>query len=220
MSELHPALQFLINYGYWIAVPLMILEGPIITIVMGFLSSFGFFNIFVVIFLGVISDLISDTIYYRSGYHGGPAVLEKLKIKQVHENSELQKLRQNFEEHPGKIFFGAKVLTGIAHTTFVLAGVTRINYAKILKYTIPGGIIWSTGLAALGYYFGRNAASISKFLSRTGIVMFVILAVFLLYNFWFGKIISKKFAAWRSPSPSPLPVAAGRGKKGEGEKYD
>lgn len=197
MSDLHPALQFLIHYGYWVAVPIMLLEGPIITIVMGFLSSFGFFNIFVVIALGVISDLISDTIYYWSGYKGGPKVLEKLKIKQVHENGEMQKLKEKFEQHPGKIFFGVKVLTGIAHSTFVLAGVTCINYPKILKYTIPGGIVWSMGLATLGFYFGRHATKISQFLSRTGLILFGLLVAFFLYNFWFGRIISRKFAAWR-----------------------
>lgn len=195
--EFHPILQFLIAYGYWIAVPIMVLEGPIITIVMGFLSSLGFFNILIVICLGVISDLVSDTIYYWSGYHGGPKVLAKLKIPQVQDNQSLQKLKQRFEDHPGKIYFSAKVLTGIAHSTFVLAGVTRINYAKVLKYSIPGGIVWSTGLAVLGYYFGRQATTINQFLTRTGIVMFSLLVLFLLYKFWFGKYLARKFVVWK-----------------------
>lgn len=195
--ELHPILEFFVHYGYWIVVPIMIIEGPIITIVMGLLSSLGFFNILVVILLGVISDLISDTIYYWSGYHGGPKVLEKLKIPSLQENNSLQELKTRFQEHPGKIFFGAKVLTGIAHSTFVLAGVTRTNYGKILKFTIPGGIVWSTGLATLGFYFGRHATNISKFLSQTGLTLFSLLVLFLFYKFWFGKYIAKKFVVWK-----------------------
>lgn len=198
MNDLHPILQFISTYGYWIAIPIMIVEGPIITIVMGFLSSFGLFNILLVIMLATVSDLISDTIYYWSGYHGGPKVLEKLKITQVHGNEELQKLKLRFEQHPGKIFFGAKVLTGIAHATFVLAGVTRINYGKILKFSIPGGIAWSSGLAILGFYFGKNTTSIGKLLSSTGIILFSSLLAFLFYKFWFGKYISKKYAVWKS----------------------
>lgn len=195
--ELYPLLQFLLDYGYWLAIPLMILEGPLITIGMGFLSSFGFFNIFIVITLGVISDLISDMIYYWSGYHGGPKVLAKLKIKQVYEDGEISRLREKFDAHPGKIFFGAKVLTGIAHATFVLAGVARVSYPRALRYTIPGGIIWSSALAVLGYYFGKYATTLSKFLSRAGIILFCILILFLLYYFWFGKRLAKKYAAWR-----------------------
>lgn len=198
MNQIHPLLQFFADYGYWIAIPIMIVEGPIITIVMGLLASLGLFNILIIILLAVISDLISDTIYYWSGYHGGPKVLSKLKIPQVQDNNGLQKLRGRFAEHPGKIFFGAKVLTGIAHSTFVLAGVTRINYWKILKFTIPGGIVWSTGLAVLGFYFGRHATSISKFLSATGIVLFSLLVLFLFYKFWFGKFIAQKYAIWKN----------------------
>lgn len=196
---MNDVLQFLITYGYWLAMPIMILEGPIITIVMGFLASFGFFNIFIVIILGVISDLISDFIYYWSGLRGGPKVLSKFKINQLEDNDILQKMRLRFQDHPWKIFFGAKVLTGIAHTTFVLAGVTKFGYKRMLKYTIPGGIIWSAGLAVLGYYFGKHATTISELLSRTGLILFFALVAFLLYKFWFGRYISKKFAAWHSP---------------------
>ncbi len=195
--EPHPILQFISTYGYWIAIPIMILEGPIITIVMGFLSSLGLFNIFVVIALGMFSDLISDAIYYWSGYHGGPKVLEKLNIPLPHENDSLQRLKERFLAHPGKIFFSVKVLTGLAHTTFVLAGITRVKYTKILKYSVPGGIIWSSGLAVLGYYFGRNATDIGRLLSRTGIILFSVLAFFLFYRFWFGKYIARKYAVWK-----------------------
>ena len=196
--DLNPILQFISTYGYWIAIPVMIIEGPIITIVMGFLASLGLFNIFLVIALGVISDLISDTIYYWSGYHGGPKVLEKLKISQLHKNNSLKELKSRFDEHPGKIFFSVKVLTGLAHSTFVLAGVTRVKYLRTIKFAFPGGIVWSTGLAALGYYFGQNATDISKFLSRTGIILFCVLVVFLFYKFWFGKFIARKYAVWRN----------------------
>lgn len=198
MNELHPILQFIASYGYWIAIPIMIIEGPVITIVMGFLASLGLFNIFVVIALGTLSDLISDTGFYFSGRHGGERILRKLKIPLLHQNEFLQKVRTRFVTHPGKIFFGAKVLTGVAQTTFVLAGVTKINYKKILKYTIPGGMIWSAGLALLGYYFGKNSNDISRILSRTGIILFALLILFLLYEFWFGKYLAKKFSVLKT----------------------
>lgn len=194
---MHPALQFIAHYGYWIAVPIMILEGPFITIIMGFLSSFGLFNIFIVIGLGVISDLISDTILYRIGYHGGPWVLKKFKIREIQHNAKLTELRRQFNEHTGKIFFSAKVLTGVAQSTFVLAGLTKINYRKILKFSIPGGIVWSSGLAILGYYFGRHTTTVSKFLSRTGIILFSLVILVLLYKFWFGKYLARRYELWK-----------------------
>ena len=228
MNELNPILSFLIQYGYWLAVPIMILEGPIITIVMGFLASFGFFNIFIVIIFGVVSDLISDFIYYWSGLRGGPKVLSKFKISQLADNGILQKMRQQFQKHPWNFFFGAKVLTGVAHTTFVLAGVTKFGYKRMLKYTIPGGIVWSAGLAVLGYYFGKSAISIQKFLSTSGIILFLLLILFLIYKFWFGKYIARKLVNWnysrsvisgltRDPGDKGLDSGSGAGMTGKGD---
>lgn len=191
MSDLPPILEFISAYGYWIAVPLMIIEGPIITLVMGFLASTGAVDILVVIALGTISDLISDTIYYYAGRHGSPWVMKKFKIPDLAQNHSLQALKEKFETHPGKIFFGCKVLTGVAHSTFVLAGVTRINYFRVLKYTILGGIVWSSALALVGFYFGKNLVPISHHLTKVGIGLFVLLIIFLLYKVWLKKYFGR-----------------------------
>ena len=197
MSELNPILEFLSHYGYWIAIPIMIVEGPIITLVMGFLSSFGLFNIFIVIALCFLADLISDAFYYWTSYYGGEKVLSKLRIPHVQENGSLLKLKKRFEEHLAKILFTAKILPGVTNTTLVLAGVVRIRYWRVFKSSILGGLIWSTGLATLGFYFGRHARSISGIISSVGIIFFILLILFLFYIFWFGKFIARKYAIWR-----------------------
>lgn len=196
--ELSPFLQFLADYGYWIAVPIMILEGPFITIIMGFFASLGLFDIYVVITLSVISDLFSDTFYYAIGRHAGPPILSRFKVPGGTDHENLQKLRQRFERYPGRIFFTAKVLTGIAHSTFALAGVVKYSYKKVLPYSIPGGIIWSAALGMLGFYFGWQATNISRFLSSAGLVLFGLLVLFLFYEFYLGKRLARKFVVWRS----------------------
>lgn len=198
MQELTPVFEFISTYGYWIAIPLMIIEGPVITMVMGFLASTGAVNIFLVILLGTSSDLISDTIYYYVGRHGSPWVLKKFEIFKLEKNQSLRHLKEKFETHPGKIFFSSKVLTGLAHSTFVLAGVTRINYFRILKYTIPGGIIWSTGLALIGYYFGKNIILITHHLTTVGIIFFALLILFLLYHLTLKKHIRRLYGPWKA----------------------
>lgn len=197
MIEHSEFIQFIIQYGYWIAVPIMIIEGPVTTLVMGFFASLGLFDVFIVGLLAFISDMISDAFYYWSGHRGGPAVLKRLKIPGGVDNDGLRKLKKRFTTHPGKIFFLAKVLTGIAHSTFVLAGVTRVGYRKILKYSIPGGLVWSFGLAFLGFYFGVQVNNISRFLSRAGLIIFGLLVLFLVYEFWLGKFLIKKYAVWQ-----------------------
>jgi len=197
MIEHSQFIQFIAEYGYWIAVPIMVIEGPVTTLVMGFFASLGVFDVFIVGLLSFASDMISDAFYYWTGLRGGPAVLKRLKIPDGVDNHRLQKLKERFMTHPGKIFFAAKVLTGIAHSTFVLAGVTRVDYRNILKYSIPGGLVWSFGLAFLGFYFGIQVTNISRFLSRAGLIIFGLLVLFLIYEFWLGKFLTKKYAVWQ-----------------------
>ena len=190
-------LQFIQDYGYWIALPIMILEGPIITLVMGALASFGYFNPLVVVAFGVAADLVSDSFWYWTGYHGGGKILAKLKIADTGDNQTLQKLKDRFESHPGKFFFAAKVLPGITGTSMGLAGAVKINYLRVMYYSVWGGIVWSGILTAIGYYFGKQVTNINAILSRAGVVVFIILVLFLFYEFWFGRFLAKKFAVWR-----------------------
>ncbi|MCL5435525.1 MAG: hypothetical protein M1275_00345, partial [Patescibacteria group bacterium] len=65
--------QFFLVYGYWIALPLMVVAGPFATITMAAIASFGYFNPIAVFVLGFSADLISDTIFYSLGYFLAPA---------------------------------------------------------------------------------------------------------------------------------------------------
>ena len=60
-------IQFLSEYGYWIAFPLMIIEGPIVTLIASFMASMGVFDVWFVLFLSVLGDLIADIIFYGIG---------------------------------------------------------------------------------------------------------------------------------------------------------
>ena len=63
--------DFLSHYGYWMMLPLMIIEGPIITIIASMLAKLGAFNIFIVFILSVAGDMIGDIILYYLGYKLG-----------------------------------------------------------------------------------------------------------------------------------------------------
>ena len=198
MNEISPILQFIQHYGYWIAIPIMIIEGPVITVIMGFLSSLGVFNLSTVIGLGVIADLISDTFYYWSGRHGGELVLKKLKIPHhFSPQKDIENLKAKFEAHPKKIIFFSKILPGVTNTTYVLAGVARLGYRKVMQIGVFGGLIWTTGLALFGYYFGRHAINLERIIVKIGAMVFVLILCYMFYRFWLKKYIARKAAVWR-----------------------
>lgn len=173
-------LTLLSHWGYPSMLLIMILEGPIATLTAAFLASLGYFNVVLVFCISVIGDIIGDIILYTIGYHGGRRILLKaeklLKVK----SSLVGKMEKQFEKRGPKIIFYVKSTTGLIYITFLLAGVTRMNFKKFLYYTTLGGLVWSFVLVVLGYFFGYAAVKISSYIKYAGIGIFVLAALTLI----------------------------------------
>ena len=186
----HPSqdlIHILSFWGYPVMLFLMILEGPITTIVSAFLASMGYFNIFIVFGLSVAGDVIGDILLYYIGYFGGQKILPKvekfLKISQ----SIVEKLKRKFHENSGRIIFYVKSTTGLSYITFITAGTLKVPISKFVKFSILGGLIWSSFLVIMGYFFGYAADKISEYIKYAGLIILII-AVF----FFIGLSLYKK----------------------------
>lgn len=177
--------HFLITFGYVFAIPIMIVEGPIATMVMAALAARGFFNITAVFFLGFFADLLSDYIYYQIGKSGAPRLINYFNRRF---NEEMTgNLRTRFAEHGGKIIFISKILPGVTIPVFITAGLAKYPLKKLYESAVPAGLLWTGGLTVLGYYFGKHITSVERLLSKTGIILSVLVILFILYQYVFGK---------------------------------
>lgn len=196
---MQPIIQFLLSNGYVLAWPLMVLEGPVITMGMAALASRGYFNIGIVIVLGVVADLVSDYVLYTIGAH--PWFLKLARFLGV--DSRLATyLQSHFNERGDHIIFLAKVLPGLAAPTFIAAGLVHYPIKRFYQRAIPGGLIWTGMLATIGYFFGKYVTSFNKLLTRTGIVFLILLVVIILFQFYFGKKLAERTLKLRGRSTS------------------
>jgi membrane protein DedA with SNARE-associated domain len=165
-------------WGYPVMFLLMILEGPIVTIIAAFLSSLGYFNIFIVFGLSITGDVVGDIILYNIGYFGGQRILPRvekfLKISPLTAG----KLKQKFHESSGKIIFYVKSTTGLSYITFITAGTLKMKFSKFVAFSILGGFVWSFFLVIAGYFFGYAADKISKYIEYAGIIIFIAAILF------------------------------------------
>jgi membrane protein DedA with SNARE-associated domain len=160
--------NFLSNYGYWIMVPLMIIEGPIATIIAAMLASFGVFNWLAVLTFSILGDVAGDVIWYGLGYRYGikfvnsfgkyAGITEKLVVG----------MKEYFVKHGGKTIFAVKSTTGLCWVTFVAAGIIKMNFKKFIIYSILGGIVWSGFLVAMGYFYGYLWREIGNYIQWIG----------------------------------------------------
>ncbi len=175
-------ITFLVNYGYLALFIGMVIEGPVISILGGFLTSLGFFKIYYVYPIIVVADVIGDSIAYAIGYFGRKKILVKLfSWLQIHEEK-LLGMEEFFKKHGGKSVFISKFIAGAGSWTLISAGISKMNLKKFYSYSIGGGIIKSAIYIGLGLFFGRMYKVIISWLDWAGtIALLIIIAAIILY---------------------------------------
>jgi len=190
--EYQQILEAIISWGYPLMLLLMIVEGPIVTLGAAFMASSGFFNVFIVLILSILGDVVSDIILYYIGLLTEKGFLPK-KRKFLNSNSNMvQVIKNSFKKKGAQIIFFTKATTGLCYVTFILAGMVRLNFKKFLLFSILGGFFWSGFVVGLGYYFGQIAEKIEGYIKFSGWIVFFL--AFLIITF---IIIYKKYSTFK-----------------------
>lgn len=161
-------IQFLSQYGYMILLPLMIIEGPIVTIIGAFLASLGIFDLWIIFVLSVVGDLIGDLLFYGAGYKWGMTFVNRVG-KYIGVTKKLVlRLEEFFVLHGGKMILMVKATTGLCGATFVAAGIVKMPIERFILFSFLGGVLWSGSLVAMGYFFGYLYERIAQYITYAG----------------------------------------------------
>ena len=151
-------LELLLTYKYLIIFPLGIIEGPILTVVAGFLVTLHVLNPLFVYIIVVLADVVGDSIAYCFGYLG-KRFLPYLKIT----DEKLEKAKIYFNENHKKAIIASKVVYGFGTTGLIAAGVLRIPYKKFFITCISISMVQSFVLLMIGILFGQAYEVIGKY---------------------------------------------------------
>lgn len=183
-------LLYIKTIGYPTMFAFMVIEGPIITIMGAFMASLGFFNIYVILTLSILGDIVGDILLYSIGYYGGAKFLEKarkfLKIK----DSTIEKIKEYFQKHGKKTIFSVKSTTGLCWIVFITAGSVKMNFKDFLAASFLGGIVWSAFLVVSGYFFGYAFERINEYIKSAGILI-----ALTVISFYALVVLYKKYQA-------------------------
>jgi membrane protein DedA with SNARE-associated domain len=172
-------IQLLITYRYIILIPLAIIEGPIVTVICGFLVTLKFFNPLLVYVVMVLGDIVGDGWIYYMGYKG-KRFLKYFKIT----DEKLEKAKTYFYENHKKAIIMSKLIHGIGFTGLVAAGASHVPYRKYFQTCALISVIQSFVMLLIGIFFGHAYVQIGKYLNyyAAGIsvlALTIILVIFL-----------------------------------------
>ncbi len=174
--SLGTVLAWLLAYRYAILFPLTILEGPIVTIIAGFLAAGGVFNFWLVYLIAVAGDLVGDVIYYALGRWGGQGLRRwghYVGVTAAH----LERVERHFENHSGKTLLWGKLTHAIGWITLASAGLARLPIKNFLWFNLLGTLPKTMIFLLLGYFFGYNYQAIDNYFDRAVLVTLALIVI-------------------------------------------
>ncbi|OHA93589.1 MAG: hypothetical protein A3H52_02310 [Candidatus Zambryskibacteria bacterium RIFCSPLOWO2_02_FULL_39_26] len=177
----------LAHYKYFVVFPIAVIEGPIITIISGFLAHLGFFSFLFAYITLVLSDITGCTLYYLAGRYWRNSVWIKRRISRWDYNENSKKfLEDHFRKHKVKTIFIAKISHGIGWMVHIFAGVAKVNYFEFIVLNIIGALPKTFVLMLLGYYLGNSYQKIDGYLGYISLTVICLVLLFVIY-----KILNK-----------------------------
>jgi membrane protein DedA with SNARE-associated domain len=175
--------QWLLNYRYLILFPLAVLEGPIVTVTAGLMSSLGLMNFYIVYVVVVAGDLVGDGLYYAVGRWGLRPLERWGKYIGIHPEK-LNQVEKHFADHGGKTLIAAKLSHAVGGIVLVSAGIARIPFKKFIFFNFWATLPKSLVLILIGYYFGNTYIKLQKFVDFAWLGTFAIaILLFVIYMF-------------------------------------
>ncbi|MEI6479079.1 MAG: VTT domain-containing protein [bacterium] len=178
----------ILKYRYLILFPILVIEGPIATLISGFLSTpdLHIFNIFFLYFFVIFADICGDNMYYWIGRLTGKKVLEKFKIWRKKEIDYELALKDYFDKKGGVTIVLGKISHGLGWPSMVAAGGAKMSYPRFNLYCTLTSIFKSAVLLLIGYYYGKAYMSMVEYIGGLGALISTFL-IFIIILFFFKK---------------------------------
>lgn len=173
----------LMGYGYFILIPITIIEGPVATLIAGFLASLGYFNLVIVYIIAFVGDVAGDLIYYAVGRWGSRKIIARGSFLGINlENA--RKLESHFKDHAGKTLLFGKWTHSIGGAILIAGGMAKVPIKKFILFNSIGSIPKVLVFLLLGYYFGSAYGKINEYFGYASLAILIgiilIVAIYIL----------------------------------------
>ena len=139
------------------------LPGDSLLFTAGFLSSAGFFNIFVLALGCFIAAVLGDNVGYSFGKRYGRRIFNKEDSFWFHKRN-LEAAERFYEKHGGKAIVLARFTPIVRTFAPIVAGIGNMHYRTFFWYNLLGGLLWAVGLTVAGYFLGSLIPDVDRYL--------------------------------------------------------
>ena len=145
----------LIEHGGALILPLAVIEGPIVSVVTGFLSARGYFDWYWALCLLVCGDVIGDLIYYSVG-RGSGTRLARVFRRFLPSGGVPRELQNGLTRNSAKMLLIGKWTHSIGFLVLICSGMLRLPLRRFFLVNTLASLPKSAVLLGLGYFVGDH----------------------------------------------------------------
>ena len=164
----------------------LIVPGDVILALGGVYASEGKLNLVLVIIVGTLAAITGESVGFWLGRRYGAGMLRHVPFIGRFMADRLENAQEFFKRNGGKTVAIGRYATAAGAFIPFTAGVARMSYRRFIAFDVPAIVVWATGISVFGFAFGKNLAFVDKALSRFGLVVLALIAVFFLAR-WLWK---------------------------------
>ncbi|KKQ28057.1 MAG: hypothetical protein US42_C0002G0012 [Candidatus Magasanikbacteria bacterium GW2011_GWC2_37_14] len=179
-------------YRYLLVFIFVIIEGPLITMFVGFLLAHDLFNWLLAFVIIIAAEMVSDSLYYLAGYWGGKKLAEKYANFTKLSEKRLNFLKHIFHNHPRKTLIIGKITHMAGVPILIAAGIIKINWWLFFLYDLMATIPKTLFFLIIGYYLGQLSEKINSYLTYGTIIFSVIIILIFIGYLFIGNYLEKK----------------------------
>jgi membrane protein DedA with SNARE-associated domain len=164
LHKLEPTLN---QYGYLAITGLVLIEdfgvpvpGETVLILGAVYAGAGRLNIFLVALLGFLGAVIGDNIGFAIGHFGGRRLVDRFGRYIFLTPERVDRATGFFERHGGKVIVVARFIEGLRQANGIIAGITRMHWARFLVFNAIGAALWVALWTSVGYFSGNHINAI------------------------------------------------------------
>jgi membrane protein DedA with SNARE-associated domain len=140
-------------------------------------AQYGWLSLPRVIVTAIAAAILGDNLGFLIGRWCGRSLAERYGARVGLTKQRLAQFDRFFHRHGGRTVFIARFITGLRVFGAILAGGSGLRWPTFLLYNAAGAVVWSTAVAFAGYSLAYSWDTLERWVGRTGLAAFVVVAV-------------------------------------------
>ena len=178
-------------HSYFLFLIVAIIEGPFVSIAAGTAAALGYYNIYIILILAILGDILGDFLYYGIGYMCRD-VIEAPFFRSIGvTKSRLERVENLLHKHTRKAVVLIKVSPLVGPPGIIIMGAARTPFKKFFQTALLIAVPKSIFFALVGYSSGQAYVHFSKTIADKAPLIVAIAVAILIVYFLYRKITGR-----------------------------